>query len=91
MTNLAELWEAREYMDRETPLLDFVKEELLRGRKADLSADDDLLSTGIIDSLGILRLVSFIEEQFGIQVPDQDVIYENFKSIKILVDYLKQY
>jgi len=75
-------------INRETPLLDFVKDELLRGRKPDLKADEDLLNTGIIDSLGILRLVSFIEEHFGIQVPDQDVVYENFNSIKVLTEYL---
>lgn len=78
-------------MDREAALMEFVGEELLRGRKSDLSPDEDLLSTGIIDSLGILRLVSFIEERFGIQVPDEDVVYENFSSVKALVDYLQQY
>ena len=78
-------------MDREAALMEFVGEELLRGRKGDLSPDEDLLSTGIIDSLGILRLVSFIEERFGIQVPDEDVVYENFSSVKALVDYLQQY
>jgi acyl carrier protein len=77
-------------INREAPLLDFVKDELLRGRKPDLKADEDLLSTGIIDSLGILRLVSFIEERFGVQVPDQDVVYENFNNIKVLSEYLEK-
>jgi acyl carrier protein len=75
-------------MDRESALLDFVKNELLHGRRADLGAGEDLLSSGVIDSLGILRLVSFIEERFGVQVPDEDVVYENFHSIRALVDYL---
>jgi len=46
------------------------------------------LSSGIIDSLGILQLVTFIEERFGVQVPDEDVVYENFHSVKALADYL---
>jgi len=52
---------------------------------------EDLLSSGILDSLAILQLVAFIDEQFGIEVPDQDVVYENFNSIQSLVSYLAQY
>lgn len=76
-------------MDREAALLDFVKTELLHGRKSDLSSTEDLLSNGTIDSLGILRLVSFIEDQFGIQVPDEGVVYENFHSVRTLAGYLE--
>jgi acyl carrier protein len=78
-------------MDRKAELMDYVKGELLHGRKANLSADEDLLSAGIIDSLGILQLVSFIEKRFGIQVPDADVVYENFNSVQVLSDYLQKY
>lgn len=78
-------------MDRENILLGYIKDELLRGRKGDLKADDDLLSNGIIDSLGILQMVAFIEERFNIQVPDEDVVFENFQSVKALSDYLAQY
>ncbi len=78
-------------MDRENILLEYIKQELLRGRKADLKAGDDLLSNGIIDSLGILQMVAFIEERFHIQVPDEDVVFENFQSVKVLSDYLAQY
>jgi acyl carrier protein len=75
-------------MDKETILMTYVKEELLRGRGDKLTPEDDLLSQGIIDSLGILQLVGFIEERFGIQVPDEDVVYENFHSMKTLAAYL---
>ncbi|NWG13812.1 MAG: acyl carrier protein [Acidobacteria bacterium] len=75
-------------MDRKTELMEFVKEELLHGRKSDLRDDEDLLSAGIIDSLGILQLVGFVEKRYGVQVPDEDVVYENFHSIRALADYL---
>ncbi|MBE2199063.1 MAG: acyl carrier protein [Anaerolinea sp.] len=78
-------------MDRENILLEYIKQELLRGRKGDLKVEDDLLSNGIIDSLGILQMVAFIEERFHIQVPDEDVVFENFQSVKVLSDYLAQY
>ncbi|NKQ36988.1 MAG: acyl carrier protein [Chloroflexi bacterium] len=77
-------------MDREAILLDYVKNELLRGRANNITAEDDLLGAGLIDSLGILQMVAFIDERFNIQVPDEDVVYENFNSVKALSDYLAQ-
>lgn len=78
-------------MDRKTALSNYIKEEFIRNRNANLRDDEDLLSSGIIDSLGILKLVTFIEERFKIQVPDEDVVYENFNSIQSLSNYLDQH
>jgi len=75
-------------MEKQTVLMRYIKEELLRGRMNDLQAEDDLLSSGVINSLGILQLVSFVEERMGIEIPDEDVVYENFHSVAALVDYL---
>ncbi len=76
-------------MDTQTILMDYIKNELLKGRKMDLKPDDDLLSAGILDSLGILQMVAFIEDRFGYQVPDEDVVFENFVSVEALANYLK--
>jgi len=76
-------------MDKEQMLLDYIKQDLLKGRVSDLSADDDLLDSGILNSLGILQLVSFVDERMGITIPDEDVVYENFNSVSALVDYLE--
>ena len=78
-------------MDRKTALIEFVKNEIMRNKNAKLNDDEDLLSAGILDSLAILQLVAFIEDQFGIKVPDEDVVFENFQSINALVTYLENY
>ncbi len=78
-------------MDPKTALTDYIQRELLHGRVADLKEDQDLLSAGIIDSLGILQLVAFMEKQLGIQVPDEDVIFENFQSIRTMAEYVMQH
>ena len=55
-------------------LSDYIREELLDGRiYRDLKEDDDLLTTGLVDSLGMMSLVTFIEDEFGIRVPPEDV------------------
>jgi acyl carrier protein len=69
-------------------LTEFVRNELLHGRKVTLTDDADLLSAGIVDSLGILRLVAFMEQRFGVKVPDEDVVFENFQSIGAMAGYV---
>jgi len=78
-------------MDRKTAIMGFIEKDILRGRKVNLTENDDLLSAGIIDSLGILQLVAFIDDQFGIQVPDEDVVIENFQSVNALASYLEKF
>jgi acyl carrier protein len=53
-------------------------------RIRDLGDEDSLLEAQWIDSLGILDLVGFLEETFGIQVEDDDLSTENFDSIGAL-------
>jgi acyl carrier protein len=78
-------------MDRQSILTDYIKNEIIRNRNAKLGLDEDLLSAGILDSLGILQLVAYIDKTFSIQIPDEDVVYDNFKSINSLTSYLQQY
>ena len=49
--------------------------------KGSIGDDALLIETGILDSLGILKLVSAIEEQFGIEVLDEELIPENFHTV----------
>jgi acyl carrier protein len=46
-----------------------------------LADDQMLIESEIIDSLGILKLISFIEEKFGIQILDEELIPENFQTV----------
>jgi len=59
------------------------------GRES-LDPDEDLLAQGIIDSLGVVRLIVSLEEAFGIKIIDEEVIPENFQSPNSLVAYVEQ-
>jgi acyl carrier protein len=78
-------------MDRKTALTEFIKNEVMRNKNAKLDENEDLLSAGILDSLAILQLVAYVEDQFGIKVPDEDVVFENFQSVSALTSYLEKY
>lgn len=68
-----------EYISRE--LVD--KPELLP-----LKHDTPLLESGILDSLSVLKLVLFLEEQFGVVVAPEDLIPENFETVDAICAYL---
>ena len=76
-------------MSTETLLTTYIIDEIAIGRSKAIRPDDDLFSSGKLDSLGVLRLVMFIEEQFSITVPDEDVVFENFNSISSMTNYIE--
>jgi acyl carrier protein len=68
----------------------YISQELVRNRDSQpLENSTPLLDSGILDSLGLLRLVMFIEEQFGIRVGDLDVVPEHFASVDAICAYLR--
>jgi len=58
--------------------------------KKSLDPDEDLLEQGIIDSLGIMKLVLFMEETYGIAVADEEVVPENFQTVNMMVRFIEQ-
>ena len=68
----------------------FVVSELaVEHDKKSIAPDEDLLMQGIIDSMGVLKLSSFIEEKFGVKVTDMDMVPENFQNLDSLTEFIK--
>lgn len=59
------------------------------GRKS-LSPEEDLLEQRIIDSLGILKLVVYLEKTHDIKVMDEEVVPENFQSLASMARFVEQ-
>ena len=60
----------------------FVMNNLLFGQADGLDEQDSFLDRGIIDSTGVLELINFIEDHFGVRVQDSDLVPENLDSIQ---------
>jgi acyl carrier protein len=58
--------------------------------KKSLSPDEDLLEQGIIDSLGLMKLVDFMEKNFGIKIIDEDIVPDNFQSLSSMARLVEQ-
>jgi len=63
---------------------------LLDSSQTELEPDDDLLEDGLVDSLGVMRLIAFIETSFGYTVPPEDVTVDSFMSVSAIVAYLQE-
>ena len=68
---------------------DFLKKEMFRKKGNDEMGDDiNLLESGIIDSLGLIRLIEYLENTFSLNIPDEEVLAENFESMSAIVALL---
>ena len=74
--------------DIRAKLREFMKNNFLLGNDVDLKDDDSFMNKGIVDSTGILEVVSFVEETFSIKIPDEDLLPENLDSINNLLKYV---
>ena len=68
----------------------FIIENFLFEEDDNLKEDTSFLESGIIDSTGILELVSFVEETYGISVEDDEIVPENLDSISNIVAYVNK-
>ena len=69
---------------------DYISRELVQDASLlPLGNATSLLETGVLDSLSLLRLVVFIQEQFGIVVDDVDLVPENFDTVDAICAYLR--
>jgi acyl carrier protein len=73
--------------DIERDVRSFVIQQFLSGNASRLRADGSLLGD-VIDSMGVITLVAYLQEHFGITVEDDEVLPSNFDTINNLVAYL---
>jgi acyl carrier protein len=68
----------------------FIRENFMFAREdTRLSDDDSLVEKGLIDSTGVLELVSFLEEKYAIKIHDNELVQENLDSINALTRFLQ--
>lgn len=62
----------------------FVVQKFPLARNRRIGIDDPLVESGIVDSLGVLTLIGFIEAEFQVQIADDDLLPDNFRTIRSL-------
>lgn len=78
-------------MEVETKLIEFIKTDLARGKiSGNLSFTDDLIESEVLDSLGIMKLILFLENNYSVKISDDDLTLENFNSIMSIQSLLER-
>lgn len=72
----------------EHELRTYIMENYLFGQNTVLSSNDSFLQLGVIDSTGVLELVSYLEERYGIGIAVEELVPENLDSIANLVRFI---
>lgn len=69
-------------------LVHFVATEVSTDPDAELEADTDLVMSGLVDSLGVVMIVEWLERRLDIEIDPADVVIEHFTSVSAIVGYL---
>jgi acyl carrier protein len=81
--------ELQVHPDIEAKLQQFIAARFLKGRSHVVSVNDSLLDGSLIDSMGILDIVDFVESEFGITVEGEELLPDNFQTIAILTVFVR--
>jgi acyl carrier protein len=74
--------------DIRTAVLKFLQTNFLFDEKKQIADNESLLGAGIVDSTGILEMIGFLEETYGVKFLDDELIAENFDSLGRIASFL---
>jgi acyl carrier protein len=74
----------------ENQIRDFITQELVREAiDADVADDFPLIDSGALDSLGIFQLVTFLEDEIGVSIADEELTPDNFGTIRAIAGLVR--
>jgi acyl carrier protein len=69
----------------------FILDDLLQGgSRQTIALDEPLVSSGVIDSLGMLKLIGFLEQEIGVAIGDGEVSPENFETMRKILEFIER-
>ena len=68
-------------------LIALINTEITLDPSSPVDADTDLLLTGLVDSLGVVELVGWLEDRLGTEIDPVDVVLENFQTVERMVAF----
>lgn len=68
-------------------IITYIKNELTAKPLEEIDSNDNLLESGILDSMGMMKLILFLEKQSKKRVPAEDMTLDNFKTVEKIASY----
>lgn len=69
-------------------LIEMIQTEITYGEP--VGPDADLLLTGLVDSIGVVRIVTWMEDHLDIEIDPVDVVLENFQTVALMVAFAQR-
>lgn len=73
-----------------TTLTDYINANFVTNKDDGLAPDDNLLLSGIIDSLGVMQLVAFLQSESDIKVEPREITLKNFKTVNAIIGFVER-
>ena len=67
----------------------FIRDELADDPGMEIDPEENLLASGLIDSMGFVRLIAYLGEQLDTVVPPQELVPDNFRTIQVMTSYFE--
>jgi acyl carrier protein len=74
--------------DFQTLIARFISEELIRTADATVDPEENLFTSGYVDSVGIMRLIAYLESTLQLTIPPTDLVPDHFRTINAMAAYL---
>lgn len=71
-----------------TLITEFIASELHGGQAVEIDPDANMFTSGLVDSLGIMRLIAHVETSLEVKIPPTELIPDNFRTINVMAAYL---
>jgi acyl carrier protein len=69
----------------------FIRMELSKDKQQDIAQDTPFISSGLVDSFSLIRLLVFIEDEFGIVIPDEAATAEAMDSVSLILELMRKF
>jgi D-alanine--poly(phosphoribitol) ligase subunit 2 len=74
----------------ESQILDYIRAELIDAAGQDtVDPDVNLFTSGLLDSVGVVRLIAHMQTQLDVHVPPPDLVPANFRTVRVMAAYLQ--
>ena len=77
-------------LDVQSRITRFVVQNFYVSDPAQVTAETSLISTGLVDSTGMLEIIAFLEGEFGIRIADQEMIPENLETVARIASFVER-
>jgi acyl carrier protein len=69
---------------------DYIRREISSDPTEEIGVNEDLFGGGIVDSIGMIKLITYLQEQFDVSVTAEEMTVENFMTVQSIINFLSE-